>query len=260
MGCILTAIRTTDFFLEVAKGEVFAHQIKIVNMHSPSVGQIFEDFWFFGGLISYPTTGETWQIRSTDAQDNPSGTGAGFVRVQSLDTDYNDQEETPTLNGTTPVALSNSHFRPAPSQVVAPIGSNENNVGDIIIETTGGVRRQTIPANTGLSHDGFVTIPAGFSLFGIQLVSCPSKGQSGKVRIGYRLAGVDQPFIFGPPIPFYEGIIVMPVKSPFGVPEKTDIRFQVISDNPEAFLTQQADIILIDNNILQNPPNTIEAR
>lgn len=256
----MTAIRTTDFFLEVAKGEVAGQEIRIVNMHNPSVGQTFEDFWFAGGLLSYPTTGETWQIRSTDAQDNPSGTGAGFVRVNSLGVGYNQQTEIATMNGTTPVILTNSNFRSGISQIAAPIGSNEKNVGDIIIETTGGVRRQTIAANKGLSHDGFFTVPIGLALFGIQLVSCPSKGQSGNIQIGYRLAGVDEPFIFGPPIPFYEGIIVMPVKSPFGVPEKTDIRFQISSDNPDAFLTQQADIILISNSQLQNPPVTIEAR
>jgi len=260
-GIVLTGSRTTDFNLEVAKGNFTGETPITINMTTTAATSVFGDWWNLGGLLTYPTVAETLQVRSTSPNDTDGGSGANKVQINTLSLARIEQTQDVTLNGTTPVVLTGTHFRMNPSLVIPPVGTPEgNNEGDIIIETAAGLRRQTIAATSGLSHEGFSTVPAGFSLFGVQLISCPSFNNHGEMRIGYRLPGSDQPFIYGPPIPFYQQPLVMPVKSPFGVPQQSDIRFQVRCDNSNALLTQQADIILVDNSTLQNPQANIEAR
>lgn len=79
-----------------------------------------------------PTTARTHDIVSTDANDDgsPAGTGAHTVEVQGLDTNWNPQTETVTLNGTTNVATANTYLRIFRMKVMA-CGSGGGNAGII---------------------------------------------------------------------------------------------------------------------------------
>ena len=80
--------------------------------HNLDINSSYETLWSVGGNYSYLSSATTLKISSADANDDDGDTGARTVLVQGLDTNYNEIEETVTLNGQTAVNTSNeSGFR-----------------------------------------------------------------------------------------------------------------------------------------------------
>ena len=124
-----------------------------------------EDAWGGSGLFPWMTGLTSLEAVSTSALDTAAGTGARTVSFSTLVDDYALTPQTITLNGTTPV--------PIPIQCIAnngarvlTAGTNETNVGDIILrDAGGGATRGIILAGTGLMSQAPYTVPAGFTLF-----------------------------------------------------------------------------------------------
>lgn len=70
-----------------------------------------EDVWDFGGLYPFPTAAAATTIVSDNAADTGAGTGMQQARVFGLDSNFLEIQEDVTLNGLTPVALSNQYLR-----------------------------------------------------------------------------------------------------------------------------------------------------
>jgi len=89
--------------------------------------------------LSYPTSGETWEIICESADDTSSGTGARTVSISYLDSDHVSQTETKTLNGQTAVTFTATNALRFRSAGVLTWGSGTNdpygksNKGTIVI-------------------------------------------------------------------------------------------------------------------------------
>ena len=107
----MSYLTNTNFYLEVAKGNVGGHSI--VNKFGHSIATIAgDDIW--GGASPYsffPAAAVLVDIVSSDANDNGTGpSGALTVLVQGLDENWDHVEEEVTLNGLTPVTTMTTTF------------------------------------------------------------------------------------------------------------------------------------------------------
>jgi len=123
----------TNFMLEVVKGNVPGHSAINKFGQNPAVATTGEDVWSGGGTYAfYPTTAQNMEILSDSANDTAAGTGARTVQVFGLDENWEEATETVILNGTTPVALTNTYIRMFRA-VVLTAGSVETNDGNLIV-------------------------------------------------------------------------------------------------------------------------------
>ena len=81
-------------------------------------------------VYTHPSSALTMTISSSDANDTSAGTGARTVQVYGLDANYEEQNETATLNGQTGVTLNNTYLR-INRAIVRTAGSGEQNAGTI---------------------------------------------------------------------------------------------------------------------------------
>jgi len=150
-----------DYYLEVSKGNI-AGTSKVNKFgHNPAVTD-GDDVWGGGGVYDfYPTTAQSMEILSTSANDTNAGTGAWTVIVYGLDSNWEEINETVTMNGTTPVALANTYIRMFRG-VVLTAGTVETNVGDISVEIVGSATQAIfIGALDGQTQHAIYTTPAG---------------------------------------------------------------------------------------------------
>jgi hypothetical protein len=92
-----------------------------------------ETIWSTGGLYQFPSSAGQISIVSSSSDDTSTGTGARTVLVQGLDENYNEVEETFTLNGVSAVTSSSSSWIRAHRAKVLSAGTGEVNAGTITI-------------------------------------------------------------------------------------------------------------------------------
>ena len=121
-----------------------------------------EDIWSKGGMWVAPTDARVHNIVSADIADTLAGTGARTVQLEGLGSDWKFQIGTVTLDGTTPVATSES-WRRIHRMEVLTAGTDETNQG--IIKATAvapdSTITATIPAEAGETQMAIFTTPAG---------------------------------------------------------------------------------------------------
>jgi hypothetical protein len=133
---------STDYFLEVAKGNVTGHTFMTAMGERESMGTTAsgEDIWR-GTATSIPTpadAGVQMDVVSTSAEDGAGGsTGVLTLSVHYLDAVGDEQEEIVTMNGTTPVPLNAANVRFVNDIHALTVGSNGVAVGVIDIYLQG---------------------------------------------------------------------------------------------------------------------------
>lgn len=102
----MSYIGSTDFFFEVAKGNVAGHSIvNKFGQNNDLNSSTYENINDMGGVYSYPETALITKIDSSSASDT------GDAEVQGLSLDGTLTVQTPTLNGATPVTLATPLWR-----------------------------------------------------------------------------------------------------------------------------------------------------
>lgn len=244
-----------DPFLEIAKGNVKGSSAVNKFGHN-RVATSGDDVWGGGGVYAfYPLTAQTVQLTSSDGNDSSAGTGARTAIFYGLDSNWDEINETVTLNGTTPVVLVNQYIRMFRG-VVLTAGSNETNLGNINVAVSGGDTAIHIGINDGQTQHAIYTIPAGKTAYFIkgyvgmadddkngevaefQWQARPNtvangawavKGQASVNSLG---AGNWQ-YSYGVP----SG----------GIPEKTDIRIRVVAATATLGVVAGFDLVLVDD-------------
>lgn len=133
--------------------------------YNPSVSTTASNVWS-GGATSYVqlTTGTALEVVSASANDAAAGTGARTVRVDGVDSSYVPFSETVTLNGVTPVALTNTSVIAINRATVLTAGSGLVNAGKIDVRAVSGAAVkssiQALAETANISSDFVFTIPA----------------------------------------------------------------------------------------------------
>lgn len=152
-----------DFFLAVAQGKYPEYSIKNKFGRNPDINGSEESIWNGGGYYTghNATAAEIVEVFSSSVNDTSAGTGARTVTVYGLDASGLEQEETLTLNGTTPVDSTLTFLR-SDTVRVRTAGSLGHNEGQIT------VRQKTTTANV------FAVMPATFNRTAIGCYTIPA--------------------------------------------------------------------------------------
>lgn len=163
----MTYIKTTNFILEIAKGNVTKHGIITKFGHNSDVdtGTLPEDIWGQGGLFVAPTAARIHNIVSASTNDTSAGTGARTVLVYGINGSYDRVTETITMNGTSNVATVNSYLHIHLMQVIT-VGSGGVNAGVITATAqTDATVTCHMDASEGQSSSAIYLVPTGYKAY-----------------------------------------------------------------------------------------------
>lgn len=252
---ITEAGKNTSWPYEVATGgiaDMASAAVFGTNPAVPSTG--FVDVWDAGGVLVYPTTGESWEVVSDSIQDSATGTGAATVLVQCLTDDYAEAEEILALDGVTPVAMSTSsafRFRRA---LVLTAGSGASvpkaNAGTITFRVAGGgaTRAQILPGNNN-TLDSHYTVPAGKVASLVLVYTNINKNEDAEIKLLSTL-GDGEIFSQRFAISVYQDSVVGPIPLPAPFIAKSDIKVQAKSSNTSAKVSVALQFVVEDGLVL----------
>lgn len=137
------------------------------------------------GNVTVPTQARLIVLTSTDANDTSDGTGARAVRVEGLDSDYNELIEDFVLSGTSNVT-STGEFIAINRAYGISAGSGQVNAGNISIKH-GSDTLAEVPAGQGQSQQFLYTIPANKTWIVDNITASQNKKGSGTVTVEYQI-------------------------------------------------------------------------
>jgi len=240
---------SSDFILNIAKGNVPGHAIRFAVAESTLINTTDSTLWDISDGFVWPTAGEAWEIVSSSASDTSAGTGARSIVITGLDDSYNRQTEIITPNGTSAVATTRTDWLRIESIIVISSGSNEANVGTITLRIlSAGNTRSTILPDNGRSFNGFYTAPVGKTAFILQTVAFTPKGEDTTITTKIRGFGTNT-WLSGGQSPTYQSAVRLSFASFPAFPEKSDLEFTAKSTNTNILTTFSIELVEIDNDL-----------
>ena len=161
-----------DFLIEVAKGNVAGHSLVNKFGFNAAVGSTLQPI-ADGAVYQTPTTAQSLEMVSSDANDTSAGSGARTLEIQGLDASFALQIVTVAMNGTTAAAVTGTWMRVFRMRVLTSgtyatqaVGSH---VGILTLRVaaagatwaTIGLSASSFPI--GQTEIGCYTIPAGYT-------------------------------------------------------------------------------------------------
>lgn len=251
---------STDFLLEVGKGNVPGHETFNLRGSNPLVGTTLEDVWDPGGVLVYPTANESWELVSADVNDTAAGTGAQEVTIRYLDDTYAEQTAAvvATNGGTVSTGITDG-FRLIDMRVTAA-GSSAENEGDLTLQVTGGgntrgqINFSTVFAfGENRNLDAHYTVPLGKTAILISFFNDINKNEDCHFYMR-RTAGDDGIFKTMFTSSVYQSEFGMNVNGGSEqLDEKTDLKITCVSSNTNAIATIFAQLLVIDNDKVNQP-------
>lgn len=147
-------VSSTPYLFDIAEGKVTNHYSLNKFGYNSDVGAVEETVWEESAVYSYLTSATVLKISSSDVDDTAIGTGARTVSIYGLDANYDEIDETITMNGRTEVNSVNSYLRIFRMRVMT-VGTTGWNEGTIYAGT--GAVVAGVPANK------YATIAVGHS-------------------------------------------------------------------------------------------------
>lgn len=245
--------------LNISRGLVRGADVIHKFGRNPSVGGAPETIWQTGGVYTYLTSAAPVYVYGADVQDGAGGTGARTVTVQGLDANYNQIEETLTVDG----AVSTKSFLRVFRAFVATAGSLTTNKGNVTI-STGASGSGTVLATIGIIGAG-QTFGLGQTQLGLYTIPAHCTGYLTNWNIGAgsyndsvtafiytrELEIPEAPFrtrdVMDVPGGFHQRIYNVP----FRLPAKTDIEVRAIAGTGTSVSTT-FDIILVENDFIES--------
>jgi hypothetical protein len=222
---------------------------------NPNVGNIPETIWMYGGIYQYLDVGSdsTIYAYSASSDDGPGNDGAHTITVQGLDNNFNEIEETITVNG----AASTASFLRVYRAFVATAGVLKANDGNVLISTAAsgggtvladiGVIGQGTTTGLGQTQLALYTIPAGKTgyLTTWNIGVAPMNNAVTVTLLSRELDG-GAPFRTKDIVDIVGGYTTQNYSIPLRFPEKTDIEVRGTGDTGSV-ISSSFDIILVDN-------------
>ncbi len=243
------------FELQVSRGQIPWHKTLFKYGSNSDINGSLETIWSAGGIYSYPAAAIQMKVSSSSTDDAAAGTGARTIVVYGLDANYNEINETITLNGQTVVTTTKSYLRVFRA-FVATAGSGGTAAGTIYIGdgvVTLGVPATIyaeIPLGANQTLMAVWTVPAGYTAyFNRGSLSAASNNAS------HALLGQ---LVFRPQggvmrnateVTINNGFVPFDFEYPLALPEKTDLEARAISISGSNFyVTATFDILYIKND------------
>lgn len=155
---------SADFLTQVARGKVTGASQVNIFAYSEKVqpSPAYYTLWENTGTTQYafPASAVVMTLASTSASDNTQTT----VLISGLDSTWDLQTETVTLNGTTNVTTAKSFLRINSIILTSPGTGQVSNVG-VITAKNGGVTYAQINAGIGRNQAALYSVPNGYTLY-----------------------------------------------------------------------------------------------
>ena len=252
----ISRVGTTEpFELQIARGQVAYHTPQYKFGFNPDIDDTEETVWAQGGLYGYLSSASVLKVSSSSTADTSAGTGARTVQLYGLDADYNEINETVTLNGQTAVNTTNSFLR-INRMVIRSAGTGEKNAGVVYAGTgtvTAGVpanKYATIAVGDNQTLMALWTVPAGHTAYLLQKDLTVATAQNNKyatVRLVARPDG--EVFQTKDKHVLDNSVLHQNYHTPLKFEEKTDIEVRCVGDSSGANIAVSAglDIVYIKN-------------
>ena len=170
------------------------------------------------------SSADTMDIVSDSVNDTSAGTGARTIFIKGLDGNYDEIEETVTMNGTTTVTTTKS-FIIIHRAIAKTAGSLETNDGNITItDTTGGTTQALIHDTQHSTIQGFSMVPRGYHAVLVRWEINAGKGDDFKSHIMAKPFG--EAFYELKSVYIYENNISYDFNGTIVLPEKTTIKIE----------------------------------
>jgi len=240
--------------LAISRGHSQGYRSLYKFGYNPDVDTTEETVWGNAGDYIWLDSAVTMFVSSTSANDNGTGTGARTILIQGLDEDYNEIEETITLNGQTQVTTQLSYLR-VYRAFVTLAGSNEGTSGVIYIGSsgaTGGVPNSSVYGSISVGNQTQIaayTVPAGYTLYideinftaavsqAQKLVHCKFNSRDYESNV-FRTRFVQV---------IQSNQLIQSFKYPQGFTEKTDLECRVSTDTTNTAIGASFQGVLIKN-------------
>lgn len=164
MGVSTIPERNIPFGLSVQLGQVPG--ITFTNKFGRNAATATGDaIWSASVAWAFPAAAQTVDFVSSSANDAAAGTGARTLYVTGIDNNYDIVSETVTLNGTTPVATSNSYWN-IHRAYVATAGSALTAAGSITgTQTTSATAMAYILVGYNESQSAIYMVPRNYTAY-----------------------------------------------------------------------------------------------
>jgi hypothetical protein len=253
----ISRVGTTEpFYLQVARNQISFHKSNFKFGFNPDVDDSLETVWAQGGLYSYLASASVLKVSSSSTADTSAGTGARTVELFGLDTNYDEINETVTLNGQTAVNTTKEYLR-INRMVVRSAGTGTQNAGVIYAGTgtvTTGVpanKYATIAIGDNQTVMALWTVPRGYTAYLLQTDITVATTQNNKYCTVHLVSRPDgEVFQIKDKFVKSESSVHQAYTIPLKFEEKTDIEVRAIGDSAGADIAISAglDIIYIQND------------
>jgi hypothetical protein len=186
---LLDRIRSRDYALDIASGNVPGSYGINKFGRNTDVDQVVEAIWDGGGTSNYTPTG-TWSATAEiDYAVSSSASDTGAIEIQGLDANWDLVIQTVTLTGTTAAALSTNLirvFRVKNTSATAAVGTIQVGVGSTTSAFTAGNLRAQITIGYDQSLMALYSVPLGKTAYMTNWSASLNKGSgptSGGVNI-----------------------------------------------------------------------------
>jgi len=242
----------SEFYLEVAKGNIPGHKLKSKFGRNPSVGTSFETIWNGGGTYTgFNAVGaETVTVSSSSSSDSISGTGLRTIRLYGLDANFEEITEDIELDGTADV-ISTKEFIRMDTAKGLTAGTVGHNVGDVTVHQTvdTAVIFAVIPATYNTTMIAAYTIPAGKTGFLMEQSTALSNKQAASADVRIQIKGPGEVFTVAGEAALNSqgtGYINQSFTIPKQIPEMTDLFIEAEASATIA-ISAFLEILLVDN-------------
>jgi len=240
--------------LAIARGHTQGYRALYKFGYNPDVDGTEETVWADGGNYVWLDNAVTVYVSSSSANDTDGGTGANTITIQGLDEDYNEIEESVTLNGQTQVATQLSYLR-VYRAFVTLAGSSGTSGGTIYLGSSGasGGVPNTVYANLGLGNQTQIaayTVPAGYTLYLDDINFTAGISQAGKVATCSFVSRDQGSNVFRTRFinVLQSNQLITKFEYPQPFAEKTDLECRVVTDSSNNAIGASFQGVLIKND------------
>lgn len=158
-------VSALDYLYDIAEGNVSNHLVLNTFGHNATVGTSWETVWSPSSVYPYMSTADQIEVLSNDLNDDDTDTGAWTVQIYGLDPNWDEANETITMNGAGVVTTTGSYIRVFRAKV-ATAGTSGVNEGTITIrDQDTDTTRATIAQEIGQTLMAVWTVPDGYTFY-----------------------------------------------------------------------------------------------
>ena len=240
--------------LAIARGHTAGYTAIYKFGYNPDVNGTEETVQAEGGNYVWLDNAVTVFASSSSANDTGGGTGANTITIQGLDEDYNEIEESITLNGQTQVATQLSYLR-VYRAFVTLAGSGGTSGGTVYLGSSGATAGvpNTVYASLGLGNQTQIaayTVPAGYTLYLDDINFTAGISQAGKVATCSFVSRDQGSNVFRTRFinVLQSNQLITKFEYPQPYAEKTDLECRVVTDSSNNAIGASFQGVLIKND------------